>query len=130
MCQHAARSTRPAFRQTQTAAERGYGWEWEQTRARVYARDPVCYLCKAKPTAICDHVLAQRLARRVGATSPVVLRGICRGCNLRKVQRESVVGRMLMRDSVTLSEAQVMSLVLWPWLGDKGEDPLLERVTR
>lgn len=130
-CVQSARAKPAAFQGRASAAERGYGWgdEWESTRARVLERDPICYLCGKQASAICDHVLAQRLAKRIGSTGAVALRGICKQCNRRKVQRESVVGKLLMREGVTLDAVQVTSLVLWPWT-NTGEDPLLARVMR
>jgi 5-methylcytosine-specific restriction protein A len=60
-----------------TAASQGYGYQWQQTRRRVLAQQPVCARCGAQSTDV-DHIVAKR---RGGSDDEGNLRGLCHPCH-------------------------------------------------
>lgn len=78
--------------------QRGYGREWESTRARVLRLTPTCRVCGA-PATVVDHI---RPLRAGGTHDLSNLQALCRPCHQRKTnavdgggwqQRPAQVGR-------------------------------------
>jgi 5-methylcytosine-specific restriction protein A len=40
-----------------TARERGYDWQWQQTRKVVLAQEPVCRMCRNAVATLVDHIV-------------------------------------------------------------------------
>lgn len=67
-------ATRPS------AAERGYDYAWQQTRASFLAHHPFCIVCGQKATHV-DHIVARR---RGGSDDESNLQALCASCHSRK----------------------------------------------
>lgn len=67
-----------------SAARRGYGGDWRALRLRILARDPICRLCGAAPSAHADHIVPRS---RGGRDVPENLQGTCARCHSRKTAR-------------------------------------------
>lgn len=73
-----------------TSTERGYGWRWQQIRAMILRRDPVCTICQARPAVEVDHIVAKAFG---GGDEDTNLRGVCRGCHKAKTAWDSASGK-------------------------------------
>jgi len=79
--------------------DRGYGWEWEKTRARIIERDSgLCVPCgKQDRTTMgteVDHITSKAEARANGWTNEQIeadanLQTICESCHREKTSSES-----------------------------------------
>lgn len=56
---------------------------WQKIRAAILARDPVCVLCRVRPSTHCDHIKAKTDDHR-----PAHLQGVCAECHAQKSSRE------------------------------------------
>lgn len=56
---------------------------WSKIRARILTRDPICVLCKTRPSTHCDHIVAK--ADRHGDDD---LQGVCGPCHDQKSSAE------------------------------------------
>ena len=74
-----------------TAAERGYGWQWQQLRKRILARDKgLCQQClkagKYRPARDVDHIVH----KANGGTDDVSnLQSLCSACHKAKTATEA-----------------------------------------
>lgn len=86
-----------------SSSSRGYGWAWQQARARVLERDcGLCQVCKAAgrltPAAAVDHVIckadwARDLGSLAGVDDDTNLQSICDDCHKLKTAAESARAR-------------------------------------
>jgi 5-methylcytosine-specific restriction endonuclease McrA len=51
---------------------------WHRARRRVLARDPVCVICRARPSTEVDHVVMRAAG---GGHDMANLRGLCTECH-------------------------------------------------
>ena len=56
---------------------------WKTIRARILERDPICKICKVRPSAFCDHIEAKQ-----DDHSETGLQGVCGPCHDQKSSRE------------------------------------------
>jgi 5-methylcytosine-specific restriction protein A len=63
---------------THALRERLPGWDWQRLSARVLSRDPVCRICRRRPSVTADHIV--RVADG-GSDDELNLRGVCGGCH-------------------------------------------------
>lgn len=63
---------------------------WDRIRRRILDRDPICKVCDAALSTICDHIEPGDDHRDEN------LQGICDGCHKVKTQRESAAARASM----------------------------------
>lgn len=61
--------------------------EYRQNRAIVLARDPICVLCRVRPSVEADHIVPTSLG---GSDSVENLRGTCKQCNGKRGNRTMV----------------------------------------
>ncbi len=54
---------------------------WARLRAETLARDPICVLCRVRPSTHCDHIKAKTDDHKQ-------LQGVCEPCHLRKSSAE------------------------------------------
>lgn len=81
----------------QTSAQRGYGYDWQQRRARILQRDfGLCQIkgpaCRFVATEV-DHKVSKAAARAAGWTSDQIeaddqLQAVCSPCHKAKTQAE------------------------------------------
>lgn len=69
----------------ETASTRGYGARWRKLRLMILARDPVCVLCRQRPSTTVDHVMPKS---RGGQDEESNLRGLCSRCHAAKSTAE------------------------------------------
>lgn len=54
------KASRSNWREGKTAAQRGYGYRWQQSREIFLAQNPLCVMCKAEgkiePATVVDHI--------------------------------------------------------------------------
>lgn len=82
--------------------QRGYGWEWEQTRKRILERDNGLCVPHSKRGLVVvatqvDHIVSRAEARALGWSSALTeedsnLQSICDACHREKTSRESSRG--------------------------------------
>jgi 5-methylcytosine-specific restriction protein A len=83
---------------TESSADRGYGWEWQKQRKRIFERDHgVCQPCKRqghpKEAAEVDHIVSKAVAKARGWTPAHIdadanLQSICVECHKAKTKAE------------------------------------------
>lgn len=56
---------------------------WRSIRAKVLARDPICKICRVRPSSHCDHIEA-----KTDAHAEDRLQGVCEPCHLQKSSGE------------------------------------------
>ena len=56
---------------------------WKKKREKILARDPICVLCKVRPSTHCDHIQAKTDDHRDEG-----LQGVCGTCHGQKSARE------------------------------------------
>lgn len=56
---------------------------WRKIRAAILARDVTCVVCKVRPSAFCDHIIA-----KADLNGPSDLQGVCGPCHDQKSARE------------------------------------------
>ncbi|MER5312899.1 HNH endonuclease [Streptomyces sp. NPDC002773] len=61
---------------------------WKTIRARVIARDPLCQICRVRPSVIADHIEAMTDDHRLEA-----LQGVCEPCHRLKTSAEANAAR-------------------------------------
>lgn len=70
---------------------RTYGtYAHKQARAEAIRREPICYICKQKPSSTVDHVVPKAEG---GTDHPSNLRGCCSDCQQAKASREGARAR-------------------------------------
>lgn len=108
----ACRTSRRAIfeRSRKTAAQRGYGWKWQQYRVSFLARNPLCRMCMDDGYVVAanevDHVIPHK-----GSDDPLFWdvnnhQALCKPCHQRKTQSESM-GRAPNRPSLRPSAIPV-----------------------
>ena len=70
--------------------ERGYGAEWDRTRARILKRDPWCKICALERSTEVDH---EKPKTSGGTDEETNLRGVCAACHRAKTSREAARAR-------------------------------------
>ncbi|KWT62851.1 endonuclease [Streptomyces albus subsp. albus] len=61
---------------------------WRQLRAQVLARDPVCVLCRTRPSTVADHIVPMTDRHELEH-----LQGVCDPCHRQKTAREAAAAR-------------------------------------
>lgn len=78
-----------AATQRGTRSQRGYGWAWEQLRAKVLKREPLCRMCRAAGRAVIattvDHITPKQLG---GSDDEGNLQPLCKACHAVKTAKE------------------------------------------
>lgn len=79
--------TRPAWRQNAgvSAAQRGYGAEWQRIRLVVLGQEPRCQVCGQRATEV-DHIVPKA---KGGTDARMNLRSLCGPCHRTKTARDS-----------------------------------------
>ena len=72
-----------------TPTKRGYGERWRRMRKMVLERDPMCKVCRVKPSTQADHITPKSQGGRDAMEN---LRGICEPCHRAKSSREGAEG--------------------------------------
>ena len=80
-----ARRRRLAQSKRPTPDKLGYGSRWKRLRLMVLARNPMCQICKTKPSEHVDHIVAKADG---GDDSMKNLQGLCQSCHSRKTAKE------------------------------------------
>jgi 5-methylcytosine-specific restriction protein A len=74
--------------------DRGYGWEWEQRRARILRGEPLCRSCRKAGRAVVatdvDHIRPKHLG---GTDDDANLQPLCNPCHRAKTAREGRTAR-------------------------------------
>jgi 5-methylcytosine-specific restriction protein A len=78
-------SGRAEREQRGSSTARGYGYSWQQRRARIIQRDPVCASCKRAWSTEVDHVQPKAQG---GTDDETNLQGLCKPCHSTKTARE------------------------------------------
>ena len=68
----------------------------------VIARDPICVLCRTRPTEHVDHIKAKATG---GDDSPSNLRGLCERCHMQKTAKDGHARKALTRLANTIRRA-------------------------
>ncbi|MFA5989699.1 MAG: HNH endonuclease signature motif containing protein [Sphingomonas sp.] len=72
-----------------TRKQRGYGWAWDQLRARILKREPLCRSCRKDGRSVVattvDHILPKHLD---GTDDEANLQPLCEPCHKAKTARE------------------------------------------
>ena len=76
-------------RERPTAAQRGYGWEWQKIRKQVLREEPHCRWC-GKPSVTVDHI---RPKARGGSDARSNLQALCNSCRKIKDARDAAEGK-------------------------------------
>ena len=84
---HLAESRRAYDAQRPTAAQRGYGWEWQDYRDEYLAVHTTCVTCGA-PSTLVDHIVAVKQGGSFW--DPDNHQALCRSCHGTKTSRERV----------------------------------------
>lgn len=90
------RTRRKGWAETQrgTRKQRGYGWAWEQLRAAVLKREPLCRICRADGVAVIavtvDHIKPKHQG---GTDDEGNLQPLCKPCHAAKTAREGRTAR-------------------------------------
>src|SRR5688572_10552356 len=71
--------------QRPSAAARGYDRPWQERRKRILRRDPICRICRKKPSKHVDHIVPKAEG---GTDDDWNLQGVCHGCHSRKTATE------------------------------------------
>lgn len=83
-----------AATQRGTRSQRGYGWAWEQLRAKVLTREPLCRMCRAAGRAVIattvDHIKPKHLG---GTDHEANLQPLCKPCHDAKTAKEGRTAR-------------------------------------
>jgi 5-methylcytosine-specific restriction protein A len=86
--------TRPVrarqMRKQQSSAQQGYGYHWQQIRARFLANHPTCESC-GRIATVADHVPTRKELVRQGVDNPddeKFLHALCASCHARKTVKE------------------------------------------
>jgi len=74
-----------------SSSARGYGHEWRKLAATIIARDPICMVCRLRPSVQADHIVPKS---RGGTDDPSNLRGVCKQCHSTKSGREGASSRI------------------------------------
>lgn len=73
---------------------RGYGWEWEQRRARILKGEPLCRSCRGAGRAVVavtvDHIKPKHMG---GTDDDANLQPLCDPCHRAKTAREGRAAR-------------------------------------
>lgn len=59
---------------------------WARLRAETLLRNPICVLCRVRPSTHCDHIEAK-------TDDHTRLQGVCEPCHLQKSGREGNAGK-------------------------------------
>ncbi|MFC7973897.1 HNH endonuclease [Streptomyces cinereoruber] len=62
--------------------------DWRKIRKQVLERDPLCVLCRVRPSTVADHIEAMTDDHRLEA-----LQGVCEPCHRQKTAREAAAAR-------------------------------------
>lgn len=77
-----------------TRKQRGYGWEWDQRRARILKAEPLCRLCRKEGRAVVattvDHITPKH---KGGGDEDSNLQPLCKPCHKAKTAREGNTAR-------------------------------------
>ncbi len=88
---HRAESRRLSDQRRGTSTQRGYGQKHrERFRAEVLRRDPLCVLCKERPSSRADHYPLSRREleeRGLDPNDPSRGRGLCASCDSKQTAR-------------------------------------------
>ena len=71
----------------ESAESRGYGWKWKLLARKIKKSQPVCAVCKIRPTQEVDHIRPKSIG---GTDDPANLQGLCSGCHKEKTAKERV----------------------------------------
>ena len=74
-----------------SSRQRGYDWQWQQTRQVVLAQEPVCRLCRDALATMVDHIVpirdgGDRLAYEN-------LQPLCNQCHVQKTKQDMLARR-------------------------------------
>lgn len=89
-------SKRKGWADTQrgTRKQRGYGWAWEQLRARILQREPICRVCRAAGRAAVATTVDHITPKHQGGTDDEGnLQPLCKPCHAVKTAKEGRAGR-------------------------------------
>ena len=80
-----------------TASQRGYTSKAHRVgfREQVLARDPICKVCRIRPSTVADHYPVSRrdlLEQGLDANDPARGRGVCHDCHSRETARHQPGG--------------------------------------
>lgn len=84
-------SKRKGWADTQrgTRTQRGYGWAWEQLRARILQREPLCRACRADERAVLATTVDHIKPKHQGGTDDEGnLQPLCKPCHKAKTAKE------------------------------------------
>jgi len=77
-----------------TRTQRGYGWAWEQLRARILKAEPLCRACRAEGRSVVattvDHIKPKH---KGGTDDEGNLQPLCEPCHKAKTAREGQSSR-------------------------------------
>lgn len=77
-----------------TRKQRGYGWEWDQRRARILKSEPLCRQCRKDGRAVVattvDHIVPKH---KGGGDEDTNLQPLCNPCHKAKTAREGNTAR-------------------------------------
>lgn len=77
-----------------TRQQRGYGWAWEQLRARILKAEPLCRLCRKVGRSVIattvDHIKPKHLG---GTDDEDNLQSLCEPCHRAKTAQEGRTAR-------------------------------------